>query len=397
VNPIDLITLILIVVALILGWRSGAIPQVSGLLGAIGGGIIAILALPYLAEPLSAIDPTVRPIVVLIGLVAAVALGESIGSALGRGAARRLGDGLLGAADRSVGACLGVAQVLLIVWLAGGLLAEGPVPRLAQAAGGSTAVRTMAAILPPPTEIAVGLGSWLDTTGLPDVFVGFEPIPAPPVDRPNDPAARAIAAAAERSTVKVSAATCGLSSVGSGFVVARHYVVTNAHVVAGAGQRGIRLSLPGVGAFDGVAVLFDPDLDVALLYVDALEAPALRFASSDPDRGALGATLGYPAGGALTVLPAAVAGRYPATGRDIYGQGRIRREIVELRAEIDKGDSGGPLVLSDGVVGGVVFAEARTDPEVGYALSPTEVATRIAPGVGRTGPVDTGSCISDRG
>ncbi len=394
-NPIDLITLIMIVFAVILGWRSGAIPQVAGLLGAIGGGVIAIFALPYLAEPLSLIDPAYRPVVVLIGLVAAVALGESIGSAIGRAAARQLGTGLLGTADRSVGSALGVAQVLLIVWLAGGLLVEGPIQKLAQAASRSTAVRTMAAILPPPTDIAVGLGGWLDTTGLPDVFVGFEPVPAPPVARPDDPAARAIAAAAEASTVKVSAATCGLSSVGTGFVVARHYVVTNAHVVAGAGSRGIRLSLPGAGSYDAVTVLFDPVFDVALLYAGALEAPALRFVASDPNRGALGATLGFPGGGALTVLPAAVAGRYSATGRDIYGDGQVRREIIELRAEIDKGDSGGPLVLSDGAIGGVVFAEARTDPEVGYALSATEVATRIAPAYGRTAPADTGVCVTE--
>ena len=64
-----------------------------------------------------------------------------------------------------------------------------------------------------------------------------------------------------------------------------------------------------------------------------------------------------------------MAGRYPATGRDIYGQEQVRRQILELRAEIERGDSGGPLVLKDGTVGGVVFAEARTNPDVGYALS----------------------------
>ena len=164
--------------------------------------------------------------------------------------ARRLGNGLLGAADRTMGAGFGAVQALLIVWLAGSLLAEGPVPRLAETAGGSTAVRTMTAILPPPTEIAVGLGGWLDDTGLPDVFVGFEPLPGPPVDRPADPAARAIAKVAEASTLKVSAATCSLSSVGTGFVVAYDYVVTNAHVVAGAGARGVRVTAPGGRVLD---------------------------------------------------------------------------------------------------------------------------------------------------
>jgi S1-C subfamily serine protease len=93
------------------------------------------------------------------------------------------------------------------------------------------------------------------------------------------------------------------------------------------------------------------------------------------------------------VLAAAVAGRYEAVGRDIYGEDPVSREILELRAAIERGDSGGPLVLSDGTVGGIVFAEARTNPDVGYALSPTVVAETIAPGFGRIAAVDTGVCV----
>ena len=393
VNALDAITLCLIVAGVILGWRSGAIPQVLGLIGAILGGAAAIIALPYFEDPLSGIDPTIRPIVVLAGLVVAVGIGKSLGAALGRALAGRLGDGLLSTADRTAGSALAVAQALLVVWLAGSLLAEGPIPRLAETAGESTAVRTMAAVLPPATEVAGGLGDLLNATGLPDVFVGFEPLPAPPVDRPADRAARAIAAAAEASTFKVSAATCnGLQSVGTGFAIARGYVVTNAHVVAGAGSRGVRVG--GAGQIrDAVPVLFDPNLDVALLYVDGLQAVPLSFSAHDPERGAIGATLGYPGGGSLTILPAAVAGRYPATGRDIYGQQQVRRQILELRAEIERGDSGGPLVLKDGTVGGIVYAEARTNPDVGYALSGTEVAAAIRPGIGRRTAVATGACL----
>ena len=395
-NPLDAITLLLVVVAVILGWRSGAIPQVTGLAGAITGGALAVVAIPALADPLSGLDPTVRPFVVLLGLTAAVAIGETLGAGIGRAAAARLGTGILGTADRAAGAGLGVVQTLLIVWLAGSLLAEGPVPRLAEAAGGSTAVRTMASILPPPTEIAVGLGGGLDASGLPDVFVGFEPLPGPPVDRPDDPQARAIAAIAEASTYKVSAATCGLSSVGTGFAIAPDYVLTNAHVIAGAGARGVRIKIRGGRTLDAVPVAFDPRLDVALLHVDGLSAVPLALAVKDPGRGAVGATLGYPGGGALTVLPAAVSGRYAATGHDIYGQDKVRREILELRAAIDRGDSGGPLILTDGTVGGVVFAEARTNPDVGYALSVAEVANVVKPDIGLTVPVDTGPCVVDR-
>jgi S1-C subfamily serine protease len=393
VNLLDAIAVCLIVAGAILGWRSGAIPQIAGLVGAVVGGVAVILALPYLADPLSGLDPTIRPITVLVLLIGAVAIGESIGASFGRAVARRLGDGLLGAADRTAGSALAVAQALLVVWLAGSLLAEGPVPRLAETAGTSTAVRTMATILPPPTEVAVELGGWLDATGLPDVFVGFEPLPAPEVARPSDPTARAIAAAAEASTFKVSAATCGVSSVGTGFVIAPGYIVTNAHVVAGAGARGIVVRGVGGQAADAVAVLFDSELDVALLYAEGLRAVPLAFAAKDPERGAVGATLGYPGGGGLTVLAAAVTGRYEATGHDIYGAERVRRQIIELRAEIDRGDSGGPLLLADGTVGGVVYAEARTNPDVGYALSPSEVWAAVRPAIGRHAAVNTGGCL----
>jgi S1-C subfamily serine protease len=392
VNPLDVVAIVLVVLAVLLGYRSGALPQIGGLLGAIGGGAIVVISLPLLVEPLDSVPTALRPYVVLTGLLLAVGVGESLGSAIGRAIARSLGGGVLGAADRVAGGFTGAAQALLIVWLAGGLLAIGPIPRLTEAAQTSTAIRTLNAALPPPDEIATELGSLLDASGLPEVFVGLEPLPQPAVDPPTDATARAIAELAEASTVRISAATCGFESSGSGVVVADGYVVTNAHVVAGARSRGVRVT--GIaGQVDASVVLFDPALDVAVLLAPDLQAVPLRFAATDPTRGAVGAAVGYPGGGSLTVVPAAVTGAYPATGRDIYDQAIVSRRVLELRAQIDRGDSGGPFVLPDGTVGGLVFAEARTDPDVGYALSPTAVASRVTPALGRTGPVDTGECL----
>jgi S1-C subfamily serine protease len=203
-----------------------------------------------------------------------------------------------------------------------------------------------------------------------------------------------MAAGSVASTLKVAAATCRLSSLGTGFVVRSDYVLTNAHVIAGANSRGIRVATADGRLLDAVPVLFDPQLDVALLHVENLHLRALPLAVTDPGRGSVGATLGYPNGGGLVVLAAAVAGRYPATGYDIYGERQVRRDILELRAAIERGDSGGPLVLSDGTVGGVVFAEARTNAEVGYALTPTAVSQTIAPGLGQVAAVDTGHCLT---
>ncbi|HEX8025765.1 MAG TPA: trypsin-like peptidase domain-containing protein, partial [Candidatus Limnocylindrales bacterium] len=183
---------------------------------------------------------------------------------------------------------------------------------------------------------------------------------------------------------------CELRSSGTGFVVANHYLVTNAHVVAG--SNSIIVQTPEA-SFEAVPVLVDLELDVALLYAKDLDAPVLQFVDQEPSRGAIGATFGYPGGGNAVVQPATVAAVYDATGLDVTGSARVTRRIIELRAKIEPGDSGGPLLLQDGSVGGVVFAESRVDPTVGYALSPVAVASRIHGSIGRTAAVDTGPCI----
>jgi S1-C subfamily serine protease len=137
----------------------------------------------------------------------------------------------------------------------------------------------------------------------------------------------------------------------------------------------------------------DPNLDVALLKVAGLEAGPLIFAVSEPQRGAGGATIGYPNGGSAIIGAAAVTDTYEAQGFDITRTKAVTREIIELRAVVDPGDSGGPFLLANGTIGGLVFAESRADKSVGYALSPTAVAAAITPALGRSAAVPTGSCI----
>lgn len=389
-NPLDLIAILLLIAAVLGGLRTGALPQLGGIGGAISGFLLAVLVAPMAAGLTDDLDPLPRALLILVGILAFVGIGEAVGSRLGRALAGGLGSGVLSALDRVAGGLVGAAQVALVVWLAGGLLAVGPIPALAAAAHGSVAVRVVSGALPPPTEIVGEVASLLDASGLPEVFVGLEPIPLAPVDRPDDPVANAIAALAQASTPRVAALACGSSLSGTGFVVGDEYVVTAAHVVAGATV--VRLQAPQ-GTVDAIVVLFDPAMDLAVLHAPGLVAPVLRFAADDPDRGTIGAALGYPGGGPLEIIPAAVTGAYPANGLDIYGRGRVTRDILELRATVDRGDSGGPLVLQDGHVGGVVFAESRSDPDVGYALAAGQAETVIAPAVGRTTPVDTGGCL----
>ncbi len=391
VNLFDVLVVVLVIAAILIGISSGALPQVGGLLGAFVGGALSVAMLPWIEPLLSSVDPGPRSVAVLAGILIVVGVGEAVGSAFGRLAAYRLRGSPLGAVDRGLGALVGGGQALLVIWLIGGLLAAGPMRYLANQAQTSLIVRSMNRVLPAPTEIALQLGRLLDDTRIPDLFVGLEPLPAEPVTQPGNAAAAAIAVPAERSTVRVTARTCEFLSSGTGFAIDGQYVVTNAHVVAGAGA--IQVAVPGDRAFDAIAVFDDPELDIALLWAPNLRAVPLRLASSDPERGAIGATIGFPHGGPQVVSAAAVAASYVGQGRDIYGERRVSRTILELRASIDQGDSGGPLVLADGTVGGVVFAEARTDENVGYALSPTAVARAVEPSIGRTSAVPTGACI----
>jgi S1-C subfamily serine protease len=166
--------------------------------------------------------------------------------------------------------------------------------------------------------------------------------------------------------------------------------VTNAHVVAG--SKAVLVAFDGQNAVDADVVLFDPKLDIAVLHAPKVRAAPLMFASADPKRGTIGAALGHPGGAPLRIIPAAVSSSYSAEGRDLYGSGRVRRQIVELRADIERGDSGGPVIMPDGTVGGVVYAEALSDPSVGYALAPGAVADRIGPALSATSRTATGQC-----
>ena len=94
-----------------------------------------------------------------------------------------------------------------------------------------------------------------------DVFVGFEPLPRAPVDRPTDTTARAIAKLAEASTVRIKAAVCGFTASGSGVVFADGYAVMMAAGAGTPGGRGQRLDFTRPIYLDHLAADF-PNLTI---------------------------------------------------------------------------------------------------------------------------------------
>ncbi len=392
VNLVDATTLVAALVFGILGWRSGALPQILGLIGAAAGIVVVVVGAPLLVGTLGDLDPFVRALIAVGAAFFVVAMAEAIGSSGGILLRQRLGRGLAGAFDSAIGALFGIGQALLLAWLVGGLMATGPLPQLAREAQRSMAVRGLMAILPAPQEVVGDLSVIIDASGLPRAFSGLEPAPAAPVETPDLAEARQIAAAARRSTVRIDSSACGRRFTGTGFAIAPGYFLTNAHVVAGATDVRVAADESGTEA-DGIVTLFDPELDIAVLRTPGLSLPALTFAKSSPERGATGAALGHPNAAPLAIVPAGVTASLRARGRDIYDDKVVVRDVLELRAAVEPGDSGGPLVLADGTIGGVIFAESRSDPNVGYALDPVVVLQDAIPGIGRLKAADLGGCV----
>jgi S1-C subfamily serine protease len=392
VNYLDVAALSIICIGLVLGVRSGAVPQVLGLAGAAAGIAAFVLVAPAMRTVLGGVDQPARALAGVGAALLAIGVGEAVGSSAGRSLRRRWSEGPAAWLDGALGGVVGVFQAIVVIWIVGALLANVPVDAVASQAQRSTAIRTVDRFMPPAGAISGEIARIVGDSGLPELFVGLEPFPAAPVALPADAVAAGIARAASGSVVRVESVACGVIDTGTGFAIAPGVFVTNAHVVAGSPDVYVSSASAGLRR-RATVVLFDPSLDVAVLQAVGIDVAILRWTATEPARGATGVALGHPLGGALTAIPAAVAAAYTASGRDLSGQGRVDRPILELRAAIEPGDSGGPFVLADGSVGGVVFAQSRTDPAVGYALTAAVVRATVDPAIASTAAVSTGPCI----
>jgi S1-C subfamily serine protease len=389
VNIVDVIVLVLLVFAAARGWHRGLLGQMFELGGGFLGLLSGIALGPRIAGAFTQTAGIEGALISLAVVIVLVSIGQTAGFMVGHGFGSYARRARLGTLNQGLGSGFGILIIFVTFWLVGSLLVQIPSRPVARAVQHSTLLRRVNRVLPAPPNLLAYFGQYLRTSGFPQVFAGLPPAIGPAVDLPSNRAARQAVRAAAESTVRVVVPACGSTQLGSGWVAADGTVVTNAHVVAGGDEVTVQ---DGDGDHAGTVVLYDPATDVAILSVDGLAGPPLDLEVAPQDRGAGGATLGYPGGGDLTFHPAAVQGRYPAVGLDIYARSQVRREVYELRSPVREGDSGGPFVLPNGDVAGVVFAASTTDGGTGYALTAAEVAEEIRAGIGRTEPASTGGC-----
>jgi S1-C subfamily serine protease len=186
-----------------------------------------------------------------------------------------------------------------------------------------------------------------------------------------------------------TAPSCSRTLEGSGFVFAPQHVLTNAHVVAGV--RGLVTVTGRRHPLRGTVVLYDPERDVAVIYVPGLRARPLAFAPP-PNRGDSAIVAGYPLNEQFTAVPARIGSEQSANSPDIYQAHTVTRDIYAVRAVVRPGNSGGPLLAPSGAVDGMVFAAAVDLNDTGYALTGREVASDVSAGQAATAPVSTQGC-----
>jgi S1-C subfamily serine protease len=195
------------------------------------------------------------------------------------------------------------------------------------------------------------------------------------------------------SVVKITGeatTTCNRSLEGSGFVISPQHVLTNAHVVAGM-TNGPYVGYGERSRLPATVVLFDPNTDVAILYVPHLNAPALRFTGLAP-LGSDAVVAGYPENRGFRAVAARVGSQWSANGPNIYKTGTVTRPVYAVRAAVDPGNSGGPLLAKNGEVYGVIFAASTTARDTGFALTAGAVRADVRAGAHATASVSTHGC-----
>lgn len=386
-NVLDVLILILAIAAFFRGLEIGFVRQFFSTIGFVGGLWLGALLQPHVIH-LAHSDGAKSMLTILITLGLGMLL-LSMGEYLGIIIKRKILHNSFNPLDYAAGSILSVATLLLGVWLVASIFSSTPLPSAQKAVSESRIIRFLNNHLPSAPHIVADIGHLIDPNGFPDVFTGIEPAPSKSVPQPGLEGFQTAIAAAQPSVVRIAGQGCGGIVEGSGFVVDKDLVATNAHVVAGIDRIVVQDER---GSHTAIAIWFDPNLDFALLRVPNLAGGPLKIGTDQQVRGTTAAVLGYPGGGNFSAKSAAILNAFSATGHNIYGTGITTRSIYELQADIIPGNSGGPLINERGRVIGVIFAESTSYQNVGYALTTKKIVQEIQTAKAENHVRDTSTC-----
>jgi S1-C subfamily serine protease len=388
-NFLDWCLVVLTLAYALSGYWQGFITGAFATAGLLLGGLAGIWLAPLLLGDAS---PSIW---VSLGALFVVLVMASIGQAALQFAGTKIRSKLtwqpIRAVDAVGGAALSVVAVLVVAWMLGVAISGSRIPGISPQVRDSKVLIAVNNVMPVQAQQA--LRSFDEVVGssffprylepfAPERIINVDPAEPRVVRDPDIRKAR-------ESVFKIrSTNRCGSGVEGTGFVYAPHRVMTNAHVVAGVTEPEIK---DGDRTLQGTVVYYNPDVDVAVIEVPDLDAPAIRFDLQGKEK-QQGGVLGYPQDGPYDAQPARIRGEQRLRSPDIYGNGTVTRHVFSLRGTIRPGNSGGPFVSSAGKVLGVVFAASVSDKDTGYALTSDQVRKAAALGLQSDDRVSSGNC-----
>ncbi len=394
---LDLILLGVIAAFAVAGYRQGFIIGVLSLVGFLGGVVAGAYLAPGLARALAK-NATWQAFLAILVVFFMAVVGMMIASGIGVALRSRVIGRPATVLDSLGGATVNVLAVVIVAWLIGSFVINSSAfPAVARQVNNSAVLRTVDRVMPrgvldlpffPELRTLLSNGVYTQVFGAFGAESGIL-LPTPDASAVSSPAQTT----AEGSVVKITgdATTCSQQIEGSGFFISPNHVLTNAHVVAGVDQN-LLVTADGDQQYAAQVVLYDPQRDLAVLYVPGLNLASLPLGGPAP-YGTSAAVAGYPLDApTLQVAGAGIGRAFTANGPDIYGMGSVNRQMYAIRADIEPGNSGGPLLSPSGQVYGVVFAKSTYYNDTGYALTAAEVQSDVIAGERDSSPVSTEGC-----
>lgn len=386
---LDIVLIILLLTYALSGYIQGFVVNLAATVGLLSGGLLAIALVPTLLDSMA--SQLTTSLIALAAVLVSAGVGQAVGTQIGsrvRGDRRR---GALTQLDAVGGAALSMVAVLAASWALGYSISGTQIPLISSAVRGSSILSTVNEAMPSQaSDVLRSFNRTLDSSLFPRYLEPFanEQITAVAPPDPTvlqNPEIRAAAS----SVVKITGlARCDRGIEGSGFYYAPGRVMTNAHVVAGVSQPTVQVAGREVQA---QVVLFDPDLDVAVLSTPDVGVASLSFNRAG-QAGQDAAVLGFPQNGPFDARAARIRSKIRLQSPDIYDRGETTRESFAVRSLVRSGNSGGPLISTDGDVLGVVFAASITDTSTGYVLTADQVQDSARAGQEAQSAVSTGGC-----
>tara|TARA_R100001369_G_scaffold38256_1_gene63827 strand:+ start:31253 stop:32653 length:1401 start_codon:yes stop_codon:yes gene_type:complete len=179
-----------------------------------------------------------------------------------------------------------------------------------------------------------------------------------------------------------------LQGTGSGVIISPDgYIVTNNHVIKGAGE--IEVTLNNNRNYIAKVIGVDSKADIALIKIDATDLEYLPFGNSnDIKLGEWVLAVGNP----FNLTSTVTAGIVSAKARDLNAYDGTPQSFIQTDAAINPGNSGGALVNIDGKLIGINTAiTSQTGSYIGYGFAvPSNNARKIVEDIMEYGNVQQG-------